>query len=343
MKKLLVCLCLVLVILLGCAAADEAKTIVGGAKMEDAYDITTTLYCNLLRINEEQYYRLKAPSDGTYVFRILGDEYRGADLYFLDKNGEELQHATYVYDDKWSTTNIRVVKNQVMYLYFKDGRIGDTTSQFTVCFDGYHIPCDIETVTREATCTEAGEITILCELCDEVAEIRSIPAKGHREGVEDVITPATCLSEGLRGTKCTACGEALASMRIPVANHTPGVWQELNPATCTADGIRKQYCAVCNVTLETETVPAFGHSPEAWAVLYQNGCLYAGQRAQKCAICHAVLATEELPALAHAWTDWVIDIEPTKEMEGRMSRFCTHCGEMEFQAIPKEEKVFGIF
>lgn len=61
------------------------------------------------------------------------------------------------------------------------------------------------TVSKEATCTEAGQETRTCERCQEM-ETREIPAKGHDYKVT-VVEP-TCEEEGYTLHECTVCGHA---------------------------------------------------------------------------------------------------------------------------------------
>ncbi len=61
-------------------------------------------------------------------------------------------------------------------------------------------------VTKEATCTEAGEETVTCENCD-AAEKETIEALGHTWGEWTVVTEPTADAEGEEARTCTACQE----------------------------------------------------------------------------------------------------------------------------------------
>ena len=61
------------------------------------------------------------------------------------------------------------------------------------------------TVTKEATCTEAGEKTYTCDVCGET-KTEAIPATGHK-GEWVVVKEATETETGLKKLVCTVCGE----------------------------------------------------------------------------------------------------------------------------------------
>lgn len=92
-----------------------------------------------------------------------------------------------------------------------------------------------ETVTKEASCTEAGEKTYTCDCGDSYTEV--IPAKGHSYGEDD---------------KCVNCG-TLAS------NHTHSYTETVTKeATCTEAGSKDLECR-CGDS-KTEVIPALEHN-----------------------------------------------------------------------------------
>ena len=72
-------------------------------------------------------------------------------------------------------------------------------------------------VTKEATCTEEGEITYTCECGDTYTE--TIAMTDHTEGEWEITKEATLISAGEQVKKCTVCGEVLETEVIP-ANTT---------------------------------------------------------------------------------------------------------------------------
>lgn len=72
------------------------------------------------------------------------------------------------------------------------------------------------TVTKEATCTEDGEETRTCALCDET-ETRTIPATGHSFGEWTVTTNPDCFHTGVETRICEICGE-IETREIPASS-----------------------------------------------------------------------------------------------------------------------------
>ncbi len=98
----------------------------------------------------------------------------------------------------------------------------------------YHKHSYIEVITKEPTCTEAGEKTLTCS-CGET-KTESIPATGHSYGTDD---------------KCTDCGELDPNHKH---SYTEKVTKE---PTCTEAGEKILTC-VCG-DHKTESIPATGH------------------------------------------------------------------------------------
>lgn len=92
-----------------------------------------------------------------------------------------------------------------------------------------------EKITKEPTCTEAGEKTYTCDCGDSYTEV--IPEIGHHYGDDD---------------KCTDCGELNPEHKH---NYTETITKE---PTCTEDG-EKKYTCDCGDSY-TEVIPATGHN-----------------------------------------------------------------------------------
>ena len=71
-------------------------------------------------------------------------------------------------------------------------------------------------VTKEATCTEAGEKTYTCTVCNET-KTEKIEATGHKYSTEWTIDKeATCTEPGSKSHHCTVCGARTDITEIPV-------------------------------------------------------------------------------------------------------------------------------
>ena len=121
-------------------------------------------------------------------------------------------------------------------------------------------------ITTAPTCTEKGEKTYTCSVCDET-KTEAIDPKGHTP-VDVAAKDATCTEKGnTSGTKCSVCDTILSGVEeIPAKGHTPGkaVKESVVLATCEAAGSYEEvvYCEVCKeeLTRVSKTLPAMGHT-----------------------------------------------------------------------------------
>ena len=119
---------------------------------------------------------------------------------------------------------------------------------------------DAGTVTKEATCTEAGVKTFTCTKCNET-KTEAITALGHdMQNVE--AKEATCTEAGHgEGQKCSRCDYVTGTTVIPAKGHTE-VTDPAVAATCTATGKTEgKHCSVCNAVLVAQTtIPTSSHT-----------------------------------------------------------------------------------
>ena len=141
------------------------------------------------------------------------------------------------------------------------------------------------TVTKAATCTEAGVSTRTCTVCG-AEETLTVPALGHKFGEWTVTKAATCTETGVSTRTCTVCGEAKETKDIPALGHKFGEWTVTKAATCTETGVSTRTCTVCGEAKETKDTPALGH---------KAGTVYAMDKDSHwltCTVCGAVLTKE---------------------------------------------------
>ena len=101
------------------------------------------------------------------------------------------------------------------------------------------------TVTRKATCTAKGEMTVRCTLCGTDLGTKEIPATGHIKGQWTVTKTATCTENGTRTLLCSVCGQPIRTEAIPATGHTYGAWQTTREPDVLNRGIRTRSCAKC--------------------------------------------------------------------------------------------------
>ncbi len=110
-------------------------------------------------------------------------------------------------------------------------------------------------VTNE-TCTEDGEKTLSCTVCEEVIKTEVIPATGHTEVALEAVAP-TCTETGLTaGVKCSVCEEILVAQEVIAATgHDWGEWVTITPADVGVQGLEKRTCKNCDA-FEENILPA---------------------------------------------------------------------------------------
>ncbi len=166
--------------------------------------------------------------------------------------------------------------------------------------DETHTHSYTSSVTKAATCTEAGIKTFTCSCGNSYTE--TIKATGHSE-VTVAGKAATCTATGLTdGKKCSVCGEVtVAQTEIAAKGHS--YTSSLQAPTCTEAGVRTYTCSTCGDSY-TESVAAAGHTEETVAGKAAT-CTEKGlTEGIKCNTCGEILTSQtEIPALGHKFVD----------------------------------------
>ncbi len=147
-------------------------------------------------------------------------------------------------------------------------------------------------VTKEATCTEEGEMTYTCECGDSYTE--AIPKKAHEYEVTVTKEP-TCTEEGMETKVCKICGDTIETP-IPALGHKAGEWVTEKEPTCSEEGRSVRYCTVCGEPVETMMIDKLPHTEGKWEVVKKPTLTKPGLRVVKCTVCGEVLKEEEIPA-----------------------------------------------
>lgn len=175
-------------------------------------------------------------------------------------------------------------------------------------------------VTKEPTCTEAGEKTYTCT-CG-ATKTEPIKALGH-DLKETVITEPTCGTAGSKEITCSRC-DFKDTKEIPATgNHAYGDWIIVKEATCTEDGLKTQTCDVCDDVLE-EVIKATGHTFGEWEVTTPATCETEGQEERTCESCKET-ETRVIKALGHEFVDYTYNNDATCEKDGTETAKCTRC------------------
>ena len=192
---------------------------------------------------------------------------------------------------------------------------------------------DAGVVTKEATCTEAGEKTYTCEVCKET-KTEAIAAKGHTYSTEWTIDKeATCTEAGSKSHHCTECDAKTDETAIAAKGHTWDAGKVTKEATCTEAGEKTYTCEVCKET-KTETIAAKGHTYSAeWTVDKEATCTEAGSKSHHCTECDAKTDETEIAAKGHTWDAGVVTKEATCTEAGEKTYTCEVCKETKTETI----------
>lgn len=118
------------------------------------------------------------------------------------------------------------------------------------------------TITKEATCTEAGSQTLTCSSCG-AQENQEIPALGH--DYQDTVTQPTCTEQGYTTHTCSRCQDSYVDTYVDALGHDWGEWEVTKPATETEDGSRTRTCKRCG-EIQTETISKWPKQELEWPI-----------------------------------------------------------------------------
>ena len=152
-------------------------------------------------------------------------------------------------------------------------------------------------VTKEATCTEAGEKTYTCTVCN-ATKTEKMEATGHKYSTEWTIDKeATCTESGSKSHHCTVCDAKTEETEIKATGHK---WDEgvvTKEATCTEAGEKTYTCTVCKET-KTEKIEAAGHKYSTeWTIDKEATYTESGSKSHHCTVCGARTDITEIPVI----------------------------------------------
>ncbi len=220
---------------------------------------------------------------------------------------------------------------------------------------------DNGTVTKAATCKDAGEMTYTCTVCHAS---RTEPIQKTTDHIwnEGAVTKAsTCTEDGIKTYTCTVCGTTKTET-INKTDHRYGAWTKLNDAqhqrvcsndkshvekenhawdsgavttaaTCTKDGVKTYTCSVCGAA-KTETVTAPGHKPVTDAAVAATCTADGKTKGSHCSVPREVPpAPTAVMAKAHQWDNGKATTAATCTADGVRTFTCTVCGATKTEII----------
>lgn len=127
-----------------------------------------------------------------------------------------------------------------------------------------HVHTYVESVTKEATCTDKGEVTLTCACGDKYTN--ETAAKGHNLVTLEAVEP-TCVAAGLtEGQQCADCGlVTIAQVTVAAKGHKLGA-----AATCTT-------AQTCEYGCGQVFVEALGHNAPAATCTEDSVCKRCGE------------------------------------------------------------------
>ena len=223
-------------------------------------------------------------------------------------------------------------------------------------------------VTKEPTCTEKGEKTYTCTVCDKTKK-EEVAASSHTfsdEWESDETYhwhPSTCGHDIVsgkaehNGNPCTVCGYE----SIPEHEHTfSDEWKSdetyhWHPSTCGHDVVSGKAehngnpCTVCGY----ESIPEHEHSLEYHAAKPVT-CIENGNiEYWECSGCHKYFSDEQgeteitnknsviIVAEGHTWGKWETVKQATCTEDGKKERCCEACTAKEYEIISALNHSYG--
>ena len=182
------------------------------------------------------------------------------------------------------------------------------------------------TVTKTATCKEAGIKTYTCTACNATKTETIAKTNSHNWSGYKVTKEPTCTAAGTQTRTCSVCGET-ESQSVPATGHSYGAWTTTKEPTCTEKGVETRKCSKCSAT-ETKDIAALGHKFSNPTVTKQPTCTETGIESGKCTRCGEE-TTNVLKATGHNFGSWKNDKSATCTEGGTQKRTCSKCNASE--------------
>lgn len=193
---------------------------------------------------------------------------------------------------------------------------------------------NVEKITVEATCSDAGLITQSCCECNEIISITEVPALGHDYAEEFTVDKeATCTTEGSKSKHCKRCDAKGEVTVIAVTGHEYSNWKAVLAADCVKDGKRERSCEVCGHT-EEGTIKALGHYFSGkYVVDTPATCTTSGVEWNYCSRCNAKGEKRIIEPVGHDYTEWESIVVADCDHAGERKHSCKECGYTEKEVV----------
>ena len=260
----------------------------------------------------------------SFTFKIKDNAKVGAtnvNLQFVDSFDTNYSENTF------TVTSGKITVNCKTHTYGGYSKANDSQHKHTCTVCGHTETANHTwnggTVTKAATCKEAGVKTYTCTACNATKTETIAKTNSHNWSGYKVTKQPTCTAAGTQTRTCSVCGKT-ESQSVPATGHNWSGYKVTKEPTCTAAGTQTRTCSVCGET-ESQSVPATGHSYGAWATTKEPTCTEKGVETRKCSKCSAT-ETKDIAALGHKFSNPTVTKQPTCTETGIESGKCTRCG-----------------
>ena len=168
---------------------------------------------------------------------------------------------------------------------------------------GHNYPKDY-TVTKEATCVDAGSKERICKNCGNV-EVTVVKATGKHTNDRVITLAPTCTEDGKATDTCTVCGKVTTNVKVNKTGHKYGDWVIDIQPSCDTGAYGHQYrdCTVCGVR-EEQDIPS--HTPDSSQTkTTKPTCVSVGYTTYVCSDCGATYIRDYKDATGkHSYDAW---------------------------------------
>lgn len=197
-------------------------------------------------------------------------------------------------------------------------------------------------ITVAPTCTEQGNMALICDDCGVTVSNTVLDATGHSypDG-QDIVRDDTAVDGHIRTFQtCSVCGYENVILEHAKLGTNEYVWVEgyytyRNTATCTRSGTETYTCTVDGCRqIEAHVVQKGGHQCE-WQTTKQATCTTDGEKTGHCTVCDTDV-TEVIPAIGHDLdTSVIINSEDKTIVDGHVYNYyrCKNCNENVCQMV----------
>ena len=192
-------------------------------------------------------------------------------------------------------------------------------------------------ISKDSTCTEAGEKVYTCKVCGETKE-ETINVLEHTWDEGKVTKEATCDTDGEILYTCKECNTTKTEVIKAHGHSYSEEWTVDKKATCEEAGSKSHHCTAegCNSKTDVTEIAALGHAySEEWTVDKEATCEEAGSKSHHCTRpgCDGKSEVTVIEALGHEWGEGKETKAPTCTEAGEKTYTCTRCNATKTEAI----------